>query len=90
MDEELIDSPTASVTPLYLGRSFICYRDVNRAVEKHREIYGLRLTLRRAVKLENYCLTPDQMKDLNFRLKYGELIYQCSLANGRPGRPGNG
>ncbi|XP_050720963.1 uncharacterized protein LOC127000892 [Eriocheir sinensis] len=76
-------------SPLHTGRSFICYRDVNRAIEKHREIYGLRLVLKKAVKLENYCLTVDQMRDLNFRLKYGQLDYQCSVDNGRPGRPGN-
>ncbi|XP_047472014.1 uncharacterized protein LOC125027166 isoform X2 [Penaeus chinensis] len=79
----------AQFPPLHTGRSFICYRDVNKAIEKHRELYGLRLVLKRAVKLENYCLTVDQMRDLNFRLKYGELVYQCSVDNGRPGRPGN-
>ncbi|XP_076057964.1 uncharacterized protein LOC143035181 isoform X2 [Oratosquilla oratoria] len=76
-------------TPLHKGRSFICYRDVNKAIEKHRELYGVRLVLKKAVKLENYCLTVEQMRDLNFRLKYGELEYHCSLDNGRPGRPGN-
>lgn len=75
--------------PLHKGRSFICYRDVNRAIEKHREVHGLRLVLKRAVKLENYCLSVDQMRDLNFRLKYGELDYQCAIDNGRPGRPQN-
>ncbi|CAL4139118.1 unnamed protein product [Meganyctiphanes norvegica] len=75
--------------PLHKGRSFICYRDVNRAIEKHREVHGLRLVLKRAVKLENYCLTVDQMRDLNLRLKYGELDYQCAIDNGRPGRPMN-
>lgn len=79
----------AQFSPLHVGRSFICYRDVNKAIEKHREIYGLRLVLKKATKLENYCLTVDQMRDLNFRLKYGELDYQCSVDNGRPGRPGN-
>lgn len=79
----------AVFSPLHRGRSFICYRDVNKAIEKHRELYGLRLVLKKAVKLENYCLTLDQMRDLNFRLKYGQLDYQCSVDNGRPGRPGN-
>ncbi|XP_068246666.1 uncharacterized protein [Palaemon carinicauda] len=78
----------AQFAPLHKGRSFICYRDVNKAIERHREIYGLRLLLKKAIKLENYCLTVDQMRDLNFRLKYGELDYQCSVDNGRPGRPG--
>ncbi|KAG7157003.1 hypothetical protein Hamer_G020285 [Homarus americanus] len=81
--------PLAQFSPLHMGRSFICYRDVNKAIERHREIYGLRLVLKKATKLENYCLTLDQMRDLNFRLKYGELDYQCSVDNGRPGRPGN-
>ncbi|XP_045624651.2 uncharacterized protein [Procambarus clarkii] len=81
--------PLAHFSPLHMGRSFICYRDVNKAIDRHREIYGLRLVLKKAVKLENYCLTIDQMRDLNFRLKYGELDYQCSVDNGRPGRPGN-
>nr|XP_053650955.1 uncharacterized protein LOC128701315 isoform X2 [Cherax quadricarinatus] len=81
--------PLSQFSPLHMGRSFICYRDVNKAIDKHREIYGLRLVLKKAVKLENYCLTVDQMRDLNFRLKYGELDYQCSVDNGRPGRPGN-
>ncbi|XP_071550422.1 uncharacterized protein [Panulirus ornatus] len=81
--------PLAQFSPLHMGRSFICYRDVNKAIERHREIYGLRLVLKKAIKLENYCLTVDQMRDLNFRLKYGELDYQCSVDNGRPGRPGN-
>ncbi|KAK8392779.1 hypothetical protein O3P69_014898 [Scylla paramamosain] len=79
----------AQFSPLHNGRSFICYRDVNKAIEKHREIYGLRLVLKKAVKLENYSLTVEQMRDLNFRLKYGQLDYQCSVDNGRPGRPGN-
>ncbi|KAK7074507.1 hypothetical protein SK128_018088 [Halocaridina rubra] len=79
----------AQFAPLHKGRSFICYRDVNKAIERHREIYGLRLVLKKAIRLENYCLTVDQMRDLNFRLKYGELDYQCSVDNGRPGRPGN-
>ncbi|KAK3865113.1 hypothetical protein Pcinc_029250 [Petrolisthes cinctipes] len=79
----------AVFSPLHTGRSFICYRDVNKAIEKHRELYGLRLVLKKAIKLENYCLTLDQMRDLNFRLKYGQLDYQCSVDNGRPGRPGN-
>ncbi|XP_066963394.1 von Willebrand factor A domain-containing protein DDB_G0286969-like [Macrobrachium rosenbergii] len=78
----------AQFAPLHKGRSFICYRDVNKAIERHRELYGLRLLLKKAIKLENYCLTVDQMRDLNFRLKYGELDYQCSVDNGRPGRPG--
>ncbi|KAB7495665.1 hypothetical protein Anas_08985, partial [Armadillidium nasatum] len=77
------------IPPLQKGKSFLCYRDVNKAIEKHRELYGLRLALKRAVKLENYCLTFDQMKDLNLRLKYGELDYHCFAATGRPGRPGN-
>ena len=88
-DTNTIEDMEKQVPPLYLGRSFICHRDVNRALERHKEMYGVRLSLKKATKLENYNLKLVQLSDLNFRLKYGELIYNCSLANGRPGRPGN-
>ena len=75
--------------PMHLGRNFICYRDVNKAIDQHREQFGLKLTLKRSVKLESCLLTPQQIQSVNFRLKYGELDYACSIDNGRPGRPGN-
>lgn len=77
------------LVPLHNGRTFICYRDVNKAIDQHRELYGLKLSLKKATKLENYPLTSDQLQSVNLRLKYGELQYTCSIDNGRVGRPGN-
>ncbi|XP_018014528.2 uncharacterized protein LOC108671486 isoform X2 [Hyalella azteca] len=90
MNHRVMESGSmTSSLPLYLGRSFVCYRDVNKAIDQHRELFGLKLTLKKSVKLENSDLTAEQIKHLNHRLKYGVLDYNCTIDNGRVGRPGN-
>ena len=80
---------TFSEIPFYIGKKFTCYRDVNRAIDKHKELHGLKLTLKESTRLENYPLTKNQLKNVNFKLKYAALDYNCSIDNGRVGRPGN-
>ena len=75
--------------PFHYGRSFICYRDVNKAIDQHREFYGLKLSLKESTRLENFPLSTVQLLTVNFRLKYAALDYTCSIDNGRVGRPGN-
>ena len=85
----MAQNTAATYPPFHYGRCFICYRDVNKAIDQHRELYALKLSLKEATKLENFPLSRGQLKSVNLRLKYAALDYTCSIDNGRVGRPGN-